>query len=76
MFVAIIFTVGSLVAALIWGSVGTGYFVYGRRQRSWICMLGGALIMAITYFSTSVFLMSVVSIALLAGIHWALRRED
>lgn len=76
MFFGFVITAGMLVASLIWGSVGMGYLIYGQRQRSWICMLGGGLIMAITYFTTSALLMSVVSIALIAGIHWMLSRED
>ena len=24
-----------LFASLIWGSVGAGYFIYGKRQQSW-----------------------------------------
>ncbi len=35
------FTSSFLFASLIWGSIGVGYFMYGKRQQSWIAMVGG-----------------------------------
>jgi hypothetical protein len=31
-----------LFASLVWGSVGFGYWVYGKKQQSWSAMIGGA----------------------------------
>jgi hypothetical protein len=63
-----------LVASLIWGSVGLGYFIYGKRQSSWIPMIGGIFMMAGSYFISSVWLMSVVSLGLMAGIYLLLKQ--
>jgi hypothetical protein len=63
-----------LFASLIWGSVGLGYFIYGKKQRSWVPMLGGALVMAASYFVGSALLLSLISIGLIVGIHVLLRQ--
>jgi hypothetical protein len=62
-----------LFASLIWGSVGLGYFIYGKKQRSWVPMLGGALVMAASYFAGSALLLSIISVGLIVGIHVLLR---
>ena len=33
-----------LVASLIWGSVGLGLFIYGKKQQSMVPLFGGLLI--------------------------------
>ena len=38
-----------LFAALVWSSVGFGFFVYGKKQRKLIPLIGGLLLMGITY---------------------------
>ena len=30
-----------LVASLIWGSVGVGFFIYGKKQQSLVPLFGG-----------------------------------
>jgi hypothetical protein len=60
----------SLVASLIWGSVGLGLFIYGKKQQSMVPLFGGLLLMGITYFIDSALYMSLVAIALLAGVYW------
>jgi hypothetical protein len=62
-----------LFASLIWGSVGLGYFIYGKKQRSWVPMLGGALVMAASYFAGSALLLSIISVGLIVAIHVLLR---
>ena len=56
-----------LFASLIWGSIGLGFFIYGKKQRSWVPMSAGALMMAASYFAGSVWTMSLVCGGLLAG---------
>jgi len=60
----------SLVASLIWGSVGLGFFIYGKKQQSMVPLFGGLLIMGTTYFIESALYMSLASITLLAGVYW------
>ncbi len=63
-----------LFASLIWGSIGVGYFIYGKKQSSWVPMIGGLLMIAASYFVMSAFLMSLVCIGLMAAIHVLLKR--
>ena len=60
----------SLVASLIWGSLGLGLFIYGKKQQSLVPLFGGLLLMAITYFIESALYMSLAAIALLAAVYW------
>jgi hypothetical protein len=64
----------SLVASLIWGSVGLGLFIYGKKQQSLVPLFGGLLVMGVSYFIESALSMSLVSIALLVAIVW-LRKQ-
>jgi hypothetical protein len=59
-----------LVASLIWGSVGLGFFIYGKKQQSMVPLFGGLLIIGISYFIDSALYMSLAAIALLAGVYW------
>ncbi len=66
----------SLLASLLWGSIGMGFAIYGKRQKATVPLLGGVLLMAISYFISSALMMSVVGILLIVGIVWAGRRFD
>jgi lipid-A-disaccharide synthase-like uncharacterized protein len=52
------FGVSFLFASLLWGSVGLGYFIYGKKQQSVSPMVGGILMMIVSYFIASALLMS------------------
>jgi hypothetical protein len=64
------FTAHSLVASLIWGSVGVGLFVYGKKQQSLVPLFGGLLLIGVSYFIDSALYMSLAAVALLAGVYW------
>ena len=66
----------TLVASLIWGSIGMGFVIYGRRQRATAPLLGGVLLMGISYLISSALVMSLVGAALVAGIVWYQRQAD
>jgi hypothetical protein len=63
-----------LFASLFWGSIGTGYFIYGKKQGSWPPMVGGIAIIAVSYFVGLVSLMSLASIAIMAGVYALIKR--
>jgi hypothetical protein len=65
-----------LVASLIWGSVGLGLFIYGKKQQSMAPLFGGLLIIGVSYFIDSAFAMSLAAIALLAGVYWLKKQGD
>jgi hypothetical protein len=68
------FDANFLFASLIWGSVGMGYFIFGKKQASWVAMIGGVLMMAASYFVGSALLMSLVCLGLMAGVYFLLKQ--
>jgi hypothetical protein len=68
------FNTASLLSSLFWGSIGAGYFIYGKRQRSFVPMIGGVLLIAASYFAGSVLEMSLVCGLIIATIHLLLKR--
>ncbi len=68
------FSANSLFASLVWGSVGLGYFIYGRRQGSWIPTIGGLVMMVLSYVVGSALLMSLICVGLMAVIYVLLKR--
>jgi len=63
-----------LVASIIWGAVGSGFALYGWKQKEMIPLFGGIAIVAGSYFfSNSALLMSLFSIAALVVIIWLKR---
>jgi predicted phage tail protein len=67
------FNANFLFASLVWGSVGLGYFIYGKKQGSWAPMVGGGLMMVASYFVASALLMSLVCVALIVLVYFLLR---
>ncbi len=63
-----------LFASLIWGSIGTGYCVYGKRQQSWVALVAGVLMVLASYFIGSALIMSVACLGLMAAAYVLLRR--
>jgi hypothetical protein len=62
-----------LLASLLWGTIGSGYFLYGKKQTSAVCMIGGLALIVISCFIGSAFLLSLVSIVLIVGMHHLMR---
>ena len=57
-------------ASLFWGALGTGYWVYGWKQKDLVAWFGGVALIAISYFISSAWLMSLVAVAILAAVIW------
>ena len=68
------FSTNSLFASLLWGSVGLGYFIYGKKQSAWIPMVGGVAMMAVSYLVSSALLMSLLSVGLIGVVYVLLKR--
>jgi hypothetical protein len=69
-----LFDTNFLFASLLWGSVGVGYFIYGKKQREMMPMLGGVAMIAVSYFVGSALLMSLISIALMVAVYLLMKR--
>jgi hypothetical protein len=68
------FNSNTLFASLIWGSVGVAYFIYGKKQSSWLPMVGGVLMVAVSYFVSSALIMSLICSVTIAAIYLLLKR--
>lgn len=60
----------TLFASLIWGSIGFGFFVYGKKRHATWCLFGGVALMAISYFIESALYMSLAGAGILLLIFW------
>ena len=63
-----------LFASLLWGSIGVGYWIYGKKQREMMPMIGGAVMVGVSYLVSSWLLMSLISLTLMAAVYWLLKR--
>ena len=59
-----------LFASLIWGAIGTGFFIFGWKQKTSIPLVGGLLLIAVSYFISSAIYMSAACILILAAMYW------
>ena len=55
-----------LLCSVLFSSIGLGFFVYGRRQRSLMPLLTGLALMSYPYFVDTVTLLIGVGIVLIA----------
>jgi hypothetical protein len=62
------FSTAYLIASLIWGSIGAGFCIYGKKQRSAPSWIGGLALVGITYFIPNVLWMSLAAVGIIAGI--------
>jgi hypothetical protein len=69
------FSTGYLLASLIWGSIGAGFSIYGKKQRSAPAWFGGIVLIGMTYFIRDVLWMSVAAVGVIAGI-WFWSRHN
>ena len=64
----------SIIASVIWGAIGSGFAIYGYKQKAMIPLFGGIAIVAGSYFfATSALIMSLFSIAAIVAIFWLKR---
>jgi hypothetical protein len=63
-----------LFASLIWGSIGVGYFIYGKKQQSLPAMIGGILMIAAAYFVSSALGMSLICVLVIVAVYMLLKR--
>ena len=59
-----------LIASLIWGTIGSGFAIYGWRQKDMLPLWGGIALVAVSYFIESALIMSIVSVLLIVAIFW------
>ena len=69
-----LFSPSFLFASLIWGSIGAGYFIYGKKQQSLPAMVGGIAMVAVSYFVGSALAMSLICILLMVAVYMLVKR--
>jgi hypothetical protein len=62
------FSSATLLASLVWGAVGMGFSIYGKKQRSAAPWFGGLALIGISYFIGSPLWMSIAAVGIIAGI--------
>ena len=55
-----------LFASLIWGAIGGGFFIYGKKQGAIMPLLCGIALMVFPYFVDNVYLLVGIGLALCA----------
>lgn len=63
-----------LFASLLWGSVGFGYWIYGKKQREMMPMVGGMAMMAVSYLVNSWLLMTLICLAMMVAVYELMKR--
>jgi hypothetical protein len=66
-------TTNFLFASLIWGSIGIGYFIYGKRQQSISAMAGGIVMVVASYFIGSALAMSLVCLGIVTVVYFLIK---
>lgn len=58
---------GWLLWGLLFGSVGLGFFVYGKKQQAAVPLVCGLALMVFPYFVSSLVLLVLIGLALVAA---------
>jgi len=54
----------TLIFSILFGSIGMGYFVYGKKQQAALPLLTGIVLCIFPYFVSNVYIMVLVGIIL------------
>jgi hypothetical protein len=64
----------TMMAGLLWSSIGAGFFVYGKKNGSAPALICGCSLFGISLFVYSPIYLSLVSIAVIAASVFAIKR--
>lgn len=59
-------SVSTLLWGVLFGAVGLGFFVYGKKQRAIVPLVCGLALMVFPYFVSGPFLLIAIGVALMA----------
>ena len=63
-----------LFASLLWGCVGFGYWIYGKKQKEMMPMVGGVAMIVVSYLVNSWLLMTLLCIATMVAVYQFMSR--
>jgi hypothetical protein len=55
-----------LLWGLLFGSIGFGFFIYGKKQKAIVPLITGILLCVVPYFITNVYILIGVGVVLMA----------
>lgn len=58
-------TTSGLMLSILFGSIGLGYFVYGRKQSNPVALVAGLSLMVIPYLISNNYLLSAVCVMIM-----------
>jgi hypothetical protein len=61
----------TLLWGLLFGSIGVGFFMYGKKQRATVPLVCGIGLMVFPYFVSNVFLLVALGVALMLAPYFA-----
>ena len=61
----------TLIFSILFGSIGMGYFVYGKKQQEALPLLAGIVLCIFPYFVSNVYIMVLVGI-IIAVLPWVI----
>ncbi|HEU0229975.1 hypothetical protein AB7849_06065 [Rhodanobacter sp. 115] len=56
----------TLLWGMLFGSIGLGYFIYGKKQQAMVPLLSGVALMVFPYFVSGTAWLVIIGIALMA----------
>ena len=59
-------TAATLLWGVLFGSIGMGYFIYGKRQQRGVALACGVALCAFPYFVSNVLLIILIGVVLMA----------
>ena len=59
---------------MFWSAIASGYWIYGWKQKSWIPLAGGVVMMAVSFFMPAL-TMSLVCLVTMYGVWWLMKRN-
>ena len=56
----------TVLTGVIFGSIGTGYFIYGKKNARLVPMLAGVILFIVPYAISNIYVLILISIAAMA----------
>ena len=66
------FSAHYLLASMFWSTVGMGYFIYGKKQQCMTPLIGGVVMMALSFFLGWIS-MSIACLAVAGGVYYMVK---
>ncbi|AXT33291.1 hypothetical protein [Pseudoalteromonas tunicata] len=58
-------TTAQLLWGILFGGIGLGYFIYGKKQRAVVPLLAGIGLLIVPYFIVNIFILVITGVALI-----------